>query len=68
MNENTTNLRTITEKEAAIFLGWSIRTLQNRRWKGLPPQYLRLGRSIRYRLSDLQAYLDACAVEPVRRG
>lgn len=68
MKENTTNLRTITEKEAAIFLGWSIRTLQNRRWKGLPPQYLRLGRSIRYRLSDLQAYLDACAVEPVRRG
>lgn len=67
MNESTM-LHTITEKEAAAFLGWSTKTLQNRRWKGLPPQFLRLGRSIRYRVVDLQSYLDSCTVEPFRKG
>lgn len=68
MTDDTTGLHTITEREAALFLGWSVKTLQNRRWKGLPPQFLRLGRCIRYRVSDLRAYLDACSVEPVRKG
>lgn len=54
----------VSEREAALFLGLAIRTLQNRRWRGLPPRFMRLGRSIRYRLSDLEAYLDGCLVEP----
>lgn len=62
------DLELVDEKTAARILGFSVKSLQNRRWKGLPPQFLRLGRCIRYRLSDLQDYLDACAVKPVRRG
>lgn len=57
----------VSEREAALFLGLAIRTLQNRRWRGLPPRFMRMGRSIRYRLSDLQDYMDGCMVEP-RRG
>lgn len=57
----------VSEREAALFLGLAIRTLQNRRWRGLPPRFMRMGRSIRYRLSDLEAYMDGCTVEP-RRG
>lgn len=66
MNENKTS-NGVSEKEAALVLGWSVKTLQNRRWRGLPPRFMRLGRSIRYRLSDLQDYMDACTVEP-RKG
>lgn len=63
MNEHQTP-NVVSEREAALFLGLALRTLQNRRWRGLPPRFMRLGRAIRYRLSDLQDYMDACLVEP----
>lgn len=47
------------DTEAARFLGMGRRTLQNWRVLGGGPPFLRLGRSIRYSLSDLQKYLDA---------
>lgn len=54
----------VSEREAALFLGLALRTLQNRRWRGLPPRFMRLGRAIRYKVSDLEDYLDSCLVEP----
>lgn len=54
----------LTEKQAGELLGWSTATLQNRRWKGQPPSYVRLGRSIRYRIEDIEAFLDEHTVEP----
>lgn len=50
----------LTEKEAAPIVGLSVRTLQQKRYMGLPPDYVRPPgtRSIRYRLSDLMAYLE----------
>lgn len=61
-------LVTLNEHEASAITGFAVKTLQRRRWEGLPPVFLKIGRKVRYRLSDLQAYLDACTVAPVRRG
>lgn len=51
--------RLLNEKEAAPLLGLSVRTLQQRRYLGQPPRFIRLpgGRAVRYRLSDLLAYV-----------
>ena len=48
----------LSEKEAARFLSMSYRTLQSWRSAGEGPSYLKLGRSIRYRRSDLLAWVD----------
>ncbi|MEF3696744.1 helix-turn-helix domain-containing protein [Desulfolutivibrio sp.] len=57
----------IDEKDAAAYLGLSVKTLQAWRFTHRPPKYLRLGRSIRYRLSDLDAFLNANLIDPERR-
>ncbi len=50
----------MTEKQAADYLNVSTVTLQRYRYKSCGPQYSRLGnwKGIRYRLSDLQAWLN----------
>lgn len=55
---------TVNEKEAARITGFSVKTLQNRRYLRLPPTFLKVGRLIRYRISDLQSFLESCVVEP----
>lgn len=54
----------LTEKEAALYTNRSPRTLQMYRHLGKPPAYLKVGRSILYRIEDLDAFLDAGRVEP----
>lgn len=56
----------LTEKEAAPIVGLSVRTLQARRWMGLSPDYVRVPgtRAIRYRLSDLLAYVEQGVQRP----
>ena len=58
------NMKAVNEKVAAEIVGLSVHTLQNHRYLGLPPKYLRLGRNIRYRITDLEEYLNACTVKP----
>lgn len=55
----------LTEKEASPIIGLSVRTLQQRRYLALPPKFVRLpsSRAIRYRLSDLQAYVEQGVVD-----
>lgn len=55
----------LTEKEAAPIIGLSVRTLQQRRYLALPPRFVRLPctRSIRYRLSDLLAYIEQGVID-----
>ena len=57
------NLQTVDERQAAIITGFSIKGLQQRRWLGKPPTYLKVGRLVRYRVSDLEQFLDSCTVE-----
>lgn len=44
---------------AAARLGLNPRTLENQRSRGDGPPFVRLGRTIRYRVCDLDAYVSA---------
>ncbi len=53
----------ITEQELEVLTGQSFRTWQADRVKANPRlPYLKLGRSVRYRLGDVRAYLASCRV------
>ena len=59
----------LTTAEGADRLGWNTNTLDKRRVSGDTPPYIKLGRCIRYREEDLEAWLAARVVnstsEPV---
>lgn len=61
-----TACRLLSESEAAEFIGMSRKWLSNQRWLGLGPSYLRIGRCIRYRKTELNAFLEHCEVHPER--
>ena len=44
------------EKQAAEWLGLSVRWLQESRVTGEGPPFLKIGRSVRYRIEDLDAW------------
>lgn len=50
-------------KEAAAYLRTSPSTLAKRRLYGTGPRYCRIGRAIRYRKSDLDAFMADTAVK-----
>jgi len=52
----------LNEAQASDFLNLSIRTLQAWRVKGAGPRFVRAGRAIRYRRSDLVAWIEANTV------
>jgi excisionase family DNA binding protein len=52
----------VTEVQAAELLHISIRTLQAWRIKLTGPRFVRVGRAIRYRRSDLTAWIEANTV------
>jgi excisionase family DNA binding protein len=52
------NVRLLTEREAANLLSISSRTLQAWRSNGGGPTFVRVGRVIRYRRSDLIAWIE----------
>jgi excisionase family DNA binding protein len=48
----------LTTPEAADYLGLKSGTLEIWRWSGKGPKFLKLGRAIRYRLEDLEEFMD----------
>ena len=51
--------RLIDEKEAASYLCYSVRALQNWRVRGGGPMFVKVsGRSVRYTRGDLQKWID----------
>ena len=48
----------MNENEAAQFLNLSVSTLQKRRFKGMPPEYSKIGKSVRYDKNDLIDFLS----------
>ena len=46
----------LSSKEAARYLGFNYRSLQNMRSRGTGPRFFRIGRQIRYHIRDLVAY------------
>jgi hypothetical protein len=47
----------LNEDQVAELLGWSPRTLQRRRWARLPPDYIKVGRSVRYDRQAVERFL-----------
>lgn len=58
----------MTEKEAATYTGFSVRTMQDWRFRGVGPSYIKIGRSVRYRLSELDTFLSGTLVTPYNVG
>lgn len=53
-----TDTRLVTPAELADYLGTSTQRLARDRVNGTGPRYIRAGRTVRYRWSDVQAWLD----------
>lgn len=51
--------RTTDTDGAADRLGVTAGTLRNWRWRGGGPPFVRIGRTVRYRLVDLALWLDS---------
>jgi len=49
------------EKQAARLLALSVPTLRKRRLNKQPPIWLKIGRSVRYRAADLEAFTESCS-------
>lgn len=49
----------LTEQQVAELIGWSRRTLQRRRWQGETPAFVKVGASVRYRRSVIEAFIAA---------
>jgi hypothetical protein len=55
----------LTPTEAAQYLRVAVGTLANWRWRGTGPTYVQYGHRVRYRVSDLDAWL-VCQVKGSR--
>jgi predicted DNA-binding transcriptional regulator AlpA len=53
------DLTLVDNNQAADIIGVNSRTLMNWRSLGKSPRYVKCGRNVRYRVSDLKAWLDA---------
>ena len=65
---STAGDRLLSETEVALCLGCSIRTLQSWRLRGGGPGYSKVGRLVRYRTSDLAAFVEAGARRHTSEG
>lgn len=69
MSEQFPHPKTLTEKEAARYISMSIpflrqsRTDGNRQNRTPAPSYIKIGRSVRYLISDLDNWLLANRIE-----
>jgi predicted DNA-binding transcriptional regulator AlpA len=48
----------LNEHQVAASLGLSVKTLRTWRWRGNGPQFLKVGRLVRYRSSDILAWQE----------
>lgn len=61
--------RLITERDAAYFLGYTMRALQNWRLRGGGPAFVKVSkRSIRYRRRDLLTWVESKLAEHTSQG
>lgn len=57
--------RTLKEKQAAEYLGLSVKTLQAWRFYCKGPKYLKLGRAVLYPVEYLDQFKESSTVNPV---
>lgn len=54
----------MNEHEVALRAGVSVGTLKRRRLLKLPPAFVKLGASVRYKPSEVTAWINACVAQP----
>ena len=54
----------LNEREASELLSISLATLRRRRTEGRPPRFVKIGSSVRYRMEDVEAFIQS-ALSPV---
>ena len=59
MHHEGTSQPLVDEIKAAQLLDLSVKTLRRWRWAGKGPRFVKLGASVRYRLSDLDEFIAA---------
>lgn len=57
----------LTTEQAANYLGLTRRALEAMRWRKIGPAFVKLGRLVRYRIADLDNYIEARVQEPILR-
>ena len=62
-NANAARPARLKVPEAANYLGVGISTLDKMRMEGRGPRYLKIGGRVFYRLTDLDAYIEAAVIE-----
>ena len=68
MRENFSQKKTLNEYEASKYLGLSVITLRNWRCYRKGPKYMKLGRAVRYRIEDLDEYMNQQTITPFMRS
>ncbi len=64
-----TPLPLLNERQAAQLLSWSVSALQQRRFRGQEPRYIKLGgKSVRYELDALKEFIEQGRVRPGEAG
>jgi len=65
---NISQLPLLTERQAAELLGWTPDTLRLRRFRGQEPEYIKIGRSVRYAPADIEAFIIRSRVTVRKEG
>ena len=61
-------MQLLNEKETAQKLAVSQETLRSWRKRGQGPEFVKVGRAVRYRLDALEEFVEAGSVKPRDRG
>lgn len=64
-NNPTTQAHTplvMDDVQAAALMGLSAHTLRKHRTQGIGCAYIKMGKTVRYRLADIQAYIEKSVV------
>jgi excisionase family DNA binding protein len=65
---NTHDTAPLCTKIAARVVGVDPRTMEQWRYQGKGPAYLKVGRQVRYRRHDIDAWLHSRRIEPEGHG
>jgi predicted DNA-binding transcriptional regulator AlpA len=57
----------VNDRKAAEVLDAATQTMRNWRFQRRGPKYIKIGRSIRYAMSDLLAYMENHKIDPEAR-
>ncbi|ATD80515.1 helix-turn-helix transcriptional regulator [Desulfovibrio sp. G11] len=64
MSTTESTCQCLTEQEVSTRTGLSLSTLRVHRFKRTGFPYIKIGRSVRYRVCDLEAYLSEHRIDP----